>query len=377
MCSSTRSSSFRSRARGTAACLVAVALFGGCGIAAKIENDDTDGWARGVVEAGGYVYLADGLSGLKIYDVTVGKPGLTGSLDLPGLNTRVAVDGKLAWLNDLDNDVVYALDVSDPLAPKQKAKWTAPGTVTAIEAAGGVAYLAVPEGKDGATSGLYAVKLSGNAVQQLGSVAIAGLADIALTSGHVWIVDSTQLLAYARSSSQLATTPVASLTIDPTESLQSLDSGAEPWLVALGKSLWVIDGSNPKAPKTVDHQVITGAAKQRFVAASNVITIVWTGAPFKIYLLVPVVLKGFNVAYSTGAEYGRGLVSGGTGDILRLNLVYDVDKQSKGKARLYEITFRSPIEVPWNQGGTAVYGGLDNYGLAWEFWTPTAQTPSP
>ena len=62
---------------------------------------DTPGNARGVAVAGGYAYVADGLQGLRVIDVsTPSAPVEVGFVDTSGAAYGVAVAGGYAYVAD-------------------------------------------------------------------------------------------------------------------------------------------------------------------------------------------------------------------------------------------------------------------------------------
>jgi hypothetical protein len=62
---------------------------------------DTPGFALGVVVAGNHAYLADGLSGLQVIDISdPTSPQAVGSVNTPGRARGVVVAGDHAYVAD-------------------------------------------------------------------------------------------------------------------------------------------------------------------------------------------------------------------------------------------------------------------------------------
>lgn len=345
-------------------------LTGGCGVVSHLESADTTGLARGVAEHEGLAFIADGIRGLAIIDVRMAlQPVHTGTLDLPGFNSRVATDGAFALLNDEQSSSLYVVDVSAPAQPALVATYQAPAPVREIAVDDGFAVLVArsddPGGAEG-FDGLVAISYGSGPPATLGTLSLPGAADVGLRGAHLWAIAGERLVVFPRVSGALAPSAVGDLKI-PGESLQSLDVRPEPFVALLGKSLHVVDASTPAAPQVVDQQVVAGNATGRVVTASEVVTRTWSGEPY-LHLFAPITVSGFVVSYSTQDEYGRGWVVGQTGEILHLFQAYSVKQQSKGSARLYDIAMRSEVGARIGAGGTAVVGALDNHGLVYEWW---------
>ena len=129
------------------ACLILVAAFSWVSSDAaalvNVGTIDTPGDAKGVEVAGGLAYLADGLSGLRVIDVSVpGAPVELGAIDTPDRAFDVEVVNGLAYVAD-DASGLRVIDVSDPTAPVELGAIDTPGPFARdVEVVGNLAYLA-------------------------------------------------------------------------------------------------------------------------------------------------------------------------------------------------------------------------------------------
>lgn len=111
----------------------------------KIGDFDTPGIVNSMTASGNYLYLADGDSGLLIFDISdPSNPILLGTYRTPGEPSCVAVAGNIAYVAD----IVYGLsmiDVSDPQHPLLLGScWTSYASSVAVS--GNLAYVAYRSG---------------------------------------------------------------------------------------------------------------------------------------------------------------------------------------------------------------------------------------
>jgi hypothetical protein len=152
------------------------------------------GFANGVAADGNYAYVAAGLTGLWVVDVSqLSTPRIAGHFDTAGNANAVRVSGGYAYIADGPNGLVV-VDVHNPANPVLAGQVAASAPVLGLAVAGGRAYLA--EG----IYGLEIVDVSNPASPQLmGGVGVPGeakgvdvvdqLAVVAAGSAGVAVVD--------------------------------------------------------------------------------------------------------------------------------------------------------------------------------------------
>jgi hypothetical protein len=330
----------------------------------KHNRLDTSGRARGVATQDQYAFVADGDDGLKILNIS-NPTNLkqTGALGLPGFAGRVAVEGDVAVVTDATQNRVHVVDVSDKFGPV--LKWTFKTLDIAREVAiqGSVAFLA-ERGDDplgpAYFSGVEAVscKLTAKPAS-LNSAGIKNIRDVAVTSGHVFILDPGGLTVLSRSAKGFVTAPLATMIISATEDLQSIDGRAGTHLLVLGKSLYLVDATSASKPVVRDQAAVSGYAQYRVVTSSGVLS-AGSSAPSSQPQFV-------RFAYSTLHEYGIGMAELTTQKILFVALAVDLDKESQGHLQLYEIEMRKDFAAFYASGDALAVGVLDNYGLGVAF----------
>jgi uncharacterized protein YijF (DUF1287 family) len=102
---------------------------------------DTPGLAQGVAIAGGYAYIADGDSGLRVVDVsTPSHPTEVGFYDTPGSARDVAIAGNYAYVAD-DNSGLRVIDVSTPANPVEIGSYKGAWFVMGVKVVGNYAYI--------------------------------------------------------------------------------------------------------------------------------------------------------------------------------------------------------------------------------------------
>lgn len=105
------------------------------------------GFTNGVAVDGSYAYVAAGLTGLWVVDVSqLSAPRIAGHLDTAGSANAVKVSGGYAYIADGPNGLVVA-DVHDPAHPALAGRVAASAPPVGLAVAGGRAYLA--EGNSG------------------------------------------------------------------------------------------------------------------------------------------------------------------------------------------------------------------------------------
>ena len=346
--------------------LAAALVLASCAYTAHLESIDTDGRARGVATEGAHAYVADDFKGLKIFNIASPQSvKQVSALDLPGSNTQVAVDGSMAVLNDMTTGHLYVADVADKLQPQ--LKWThglaQPAQALALHS--GVAFVLEPLGTGSETLEAVSCSLTQKPVT-LQTLAIKDAVDVDASASHVFVATKQGLTVLPRSPQGFDKTPVGSLSLASGDTLKSLDY-SEGYLALLGQSVYLVDATNPATPKLLDQKPVPGYAYYRDVALSETVTVFWNGAPFKIFLFQPFTASFMLLSYTTMKEYGAGFIALPAGKVVDLRELYDVDADSNGKARLYQVTMRQGIAQVLGSGGVSRVGALDNYGLIYEW----------
>ena len=116
---------------------------------------DTPGSAEGVFVAGNYAYVADGLYGVRIIDVSdPSSPTEVGHYDSPGEAHKVFVDGTLMYVAD-GTAGLRVVSVADPTSPYEVGYYDTPGTAMGVFVSYPYVFVA-----DGGSSGLRIIDAS-------------------------------------------------------------------------------------------------------------------------------------------------------------------------------------------------------------------------
>jgi len=104
------------------------------------------GFANSVAVAGNYAFVASGVTGLQVVDVTdLMHPFVAGAVDTPGNANDVRVVSNFAYFADGPQGL-QVVDVSTPQAPRIVGHALTVGAATAVAVAGGIAYVADEQG---------------------------------------------------------------------------------------------------------------------------------------------------------------------------------------------------------------------------------------
>jgi hypothetical protein len=107
-----------------------------------VGNYDTSGIALGVQIVGNYAYVADGLSGLQIIDITnPSNPILKGNYDTSGYAYRVQIVGNYAYVAD-DSSGLQIIDITNPSNPTLKGNYDTSGNARGVQIVANYAYIA-------------------------------------------------------------------------------------------------------------------------------------------------------------------------------------------------------------------------------------------
>ena len=167
---------------------------------------NTPGSAWGVAVAGGYAYVADGGSGLRVVDVsTPSNPTEVGFYDTPGGAEGVAVAAGYAYV--ADGYGLRVVDVSDPTNPTEVGFYDTPGSAHGVAVAGGYAYVTDWQG-------LRVVDVSTPSdPTEVGFYDTPGWAEgVAVAGGYAYVADGSGGLLILRFTGGGDTTPPAAIT---------------------------------------------------------------------------------------------------------------------------------------------------------------------
>lgn len=145
-----------------------------------------DGEGMGVCVSGNYAYLADGIAGIQIINIsTPSSPSNIGNYNTPDFARSVVINGDYAYVADLSSGLL-AVNVSDKANPSLTGYYDSPGEACDLVISGSYAYLA-----DG-SEGLKIVNISNPASLSLtGSCNTSGKSiGICLSGNYAFIADS-------------------------------------------------------------------------------------------------------------------------------------------------------------------------------------------
>ncbi len=142
---------------------------GGLALATSQGGFNTAGDAKNIAVAGSYAYVADGLNGLVVLNISNPQsPAQVGWCDTAGTANDVAVAGNYAYVADGTNGLVV-INVADPAAPVRAGGCDTSGTAEGVFVQGNYAYLA-----DGANE-LMVFDVSNPALPQVRSDTVGSL----------------------------------------------------------------------------------------------------------------------------------------------------------------------------------------------------------
>ncbi|MCX6779629.1 MAG: hypothetical protein NT034_00395 [Candidatus Magasanikbacteria bacterium] len=112
-------------------------------------NYDTTGTVYAVDVSGRYAYVADGTSGLEIFDITtVSSPVLIGFYDTAGTVYDVKISGRYAYVAD-GTSGLEIFDITNPSSPTLVGSYDTAGASTGVYVSGKYAYVADETGSNG------------------------------------------------------------------------------------------------------------------------------------------------------------------------------------------------------------------------------------
>ncbi len=116
-----------------------------------LGGGDTPGSALWLSIDGQYAYVADGQAGLEVVDITVAtRQKLVGFVPAIASVEFVDIDGDLTYVIDVSRDAqgrevlqtyVRAIDISDPTAPREVARYETPNVAYRLSAHDGLVYV--------------------------------------------------------------------------------------------------------------------------------------------------------------------------------------------------------------------------------------------
>ena len=216
--------------------------------------------ARDVAVNGNYVYLARGLDGMQIVDISVpSSPVLKGTFATGGFCTSVACSGSIAVLTD--GNTIYAVNVSQPMAPSLVTQWTGTGWIfdaatdgTYVYAAGGTGVHIYRIGSANAV-GVYPTDNIAYAVALSGTTAYAACGFDGLLILNVATPSAPSLLGV------FDTTGIA---------MDVAVSGSRVCVAEAGFGVTVLDVSVPASPSLYARSVLPQNAIGILVADSRI-----------------------------------------------------------------------------------------------------------
>ncbi len=108
----------------------------------EVGHIDTPDSAAGVAVSGNYAYVVGIQAGLRVISVSdPARPIEVGSYDTPGFALSVAVDGNFVYVADMDSGL-WVISVSDPAHPTKVGRWHVSGSMIGnIAVAGHFVYV--------------------------------------------------------------------------------------------------------------------------------------------------------------------------------------------------------------------------------------------
>jgi len=147
---------------------------------------DTPGSAKGVFVSGNYAFVADGLYGVRIIDVSdVTNPVEVSYYDSPGVAHSVYVYGNLMFVAD-GPEGLRIVDISDPLTPVEISYYNTPGNAMGIHVEYPYVFLA-----DGGSSGIRVINvLDPSSPYEIAQYLTPGEAkDVYYRYGYIYVAD--------------------------------------------------------------------------------------------------------------------------------------------------------------------------------------------
>jgi hypothetical protein len=204
-------------------------------------------FAYDVDVAGDHAYVADRFSGLRVVDISdPTNPTLAGTFATPDLSLEVAVAGNYAYVADRFSGLVV-VNISDPTNPTSAGSYNTPGEAVGVAVEGNYAYVG------DAASGLYVIDISTPT-----SPSLAGTYDtpgealgIAIAGNYAYVADRFSGLRVVDISNP--SSPTSAGVYDTPDYARAVAVSGDYACVADGESgLVMLDISDPTTPTLVD-----------------------------------------------------------------------------------------------------------------------------
>ncbi len=153
----------------------------------EVGHLDTPDSAERIAVSGNYAYVICSGAGLRIISVAdPTHPTEVGSYDTPGLSSSVAVDGSFAYVAGVDSGL-WVISITDPAHPTVVGRWLESGTMTSsIAVAGHFVYVV------DYSQGLRVISVADPAHPvEVGHNDSVGFLGVAVAGGHAYVGRST------------------------------------------------------------------------------------------------------------------------------------------------------------------------------------------
>lgn len=220
---------------------------------------DLPSFSQDVVVQGDFAYVAQGLSGLRVVDVSNPEaPAEVGSLAVPGLANGVVLDGTTAYVSRAQTPGVSIIDIADPANPVLLGSVASAGESSAVDLVGSLLYIA-----DGAT-GLRVVDVSNPAapvdLDSISFVFPSEAVDVVVDGNFAYVAAQGSGLRIIDVSDPNNLVEVGSATTPAGFSESAVVSGGYAYVADGGAGgLRVVDVSTPTAPADVGFLAATNA----------------------------------------------------------------------------------------------------------------------
>ena len=252
---------------------------------------------RGIAVSGGFAYIADYYSGLRVVDVSnPAFPDEVGFYDTPGLAFCVAVSGGYAYIADYYS--LRVVDVSDLASPYEVGFYDTPGYAYRVTVSGGYAYIADSD------SGLRVVDVSNpENPNEVGFYDTPGYADgVAVSGDYAYIVDNDRGLRVVDVSNPASPYEVGFYDT-PGHAGGVAVSGGYAYIADRYGGLRIVDVSNPENPNEVGFYDTPGHA-EGVAVANNLVYVADFFCGMSILRFTAAELSVSSISPSTGPAAG-------------------------------------------------------------------------
>lgn len=210
---------------------------------------DSPGGVLSLAVAGNHAFLADGVEGLHIVDITdPANPSLVATFNTPGSANDVAIAGNYAFVAD-NTSGLRVIDITNPAAPVAAGAYDTPGSAYQVVIAGNYAYVA-----DG-SAGLRVVNISNPASPvSAGTYDTTEARDLVVAGDNVYVADGSaglRVISVANPAS-----PVLRATLDTPGTASGVATWGDYLFLADGTAgiqmISIVDPALPVLVRTVD-----------------------------------------------------------------------------------------------------------------------------